>query len=845
MDPKSTQRWRRTAVVAAVGWALLAFVAALIAKAEVELRPRPPVVPVALAGDYWIVQWRNRAAEEAGVAVGDRVLAVDGRLADRRLHRRLGELHDGVANLYRIGKRDGRVLEVALLPLHPGERRPVYGLIVDVGLPLVGFVYFAMGVVVWLLRPDRAASWAFLLFGSTMAAGLFGAGWMRAPQWDFLWLNIPLIGATTFHLFTTYPIEPSWVVRRPGLRAAAYPVALLLGALAVAEGFTDVPPGGWRTAAFFFPIAIGFFILGMLVVERRRMPEGDGRDRADVVLLGALLSFLPLLLVAVAQFFLRTAMPWFLAFLWFFIFPLAVGYGIVRKQLFDIRGVARSSVAYGFTTLAVTGLFALLITSADAAFARVNINARSPWFSVVFLFFAILALNPLRDRIQGFVDAWFDRDRRSYRRAVREISEAMVSMLSIKEIVDRILVALTDTMGLERAMVLILDDDQRALRPAASRGDWGEEGLGFELPADHAVARQLWMRRWILARESFDDERDVEIRETCRDVFDTLEVELLVPILFGVDLLGVIAVGRKLSGERLDASDRSLLRTLANQSAIAIENAKAYDEIAQLNETLEARVDERTRELRDAQEQLLQAEKMKSLGQLVAGVAHELNNPISFVHANIQLIDEYVAKIADREASPKEVARARGALAKLIARSREGTERVKQIVQDLRTFSRMDQADLREVDLHEALDRTMGLMESRCKDCVAIERDYGEIPLVRCLPGQVNQVFLNLLMNACDAIDGTGTIRVVTRPIAGGVRLEFHDTGRGIPPEVHNRIFDPFFTTKPVGEGTGLGLSLSHSIVERHGGRMSVASEPGKGTTFIIELPVDAAAADA
>jgi signal transduction histidine kinase len=299
-------------------------------------------------------------------------------------------------------------------------------------------------------------------------------------------------------------------------------------------------------------------------------------------------------------------------------------------------------------------------------------------------------------------------------------------------------------------------------------------------------------------------------------------------------------VGRKLSGERLDAPDRSLLRTLANQSAIAIENAKAYDEIAQLNETLEARVEDRTQELRFAQQQLMQAEKMKSLGQLVAGVAHELNNPIGFVHANIQLIDEYVQKITGPNATPEEMARAREALTKLIARSKEGTERVKQIVQDLRSFSRMDQAELQEVDLHEELDRTIGLMEPHCKDCITVEREYGELPRVRCFSGQLNQVFLNLLMNACDAIEAKGTIRIRTSPTDGGVRLEFSDDGSGIPPDTLTRIFDPFFTTKPVGKGTGLGLSISHGIVERHGGTLSVVSEPGHGTIFTLDLPLDA-----
>ena len=405
---------------------------------------------------------------------------------------------------------------------------------------------------------------------------------------------------------------------------------------------------------------------------------------------------------------------------------MAVGYGIVRRQLFEVRSVAKSSAAYGAATLAITGVFAFLITFADAAVSRLNISFR--WFQVTFLFFAILAFNPLRNRLQNLVDRFFDRDRETYRVAVREISEAMVSMLSLPEIADRILLALTDTMGVERAMVMMVDDEGKVLRSAASRGEWDEDDLALEIRSDHPIWKHLWMRREDLSRVDFDDEPDVEYREACRDVFDTLEVELLVPILYGVDLLGVIAVGRKISGDRLVGDDRTLLRTLANQSSIAIENAKAFDEIAKLNETLEARVEERTAELQDTQAQLVQAEKMKSLGQLVAGVAHELNNPIGFVHANLQLLDEYVRKFVEAQRSGGDTERAREAITKLLARSREGTERVKKIVQDLRTFSRMDHAELQDVDLHEEIERTLALMEPRFKNGIAVERDYGEHP---------------------------------------------------------------------------------------------------------------------
>jgi signal transduction histidine kinase len=160
-------------------------------------------------------------------------------------------------------------------------------------------------------------------------------------------------------------------------------------------------------------------------------------------------------------------------------------------------------------------------------------------------------------------------------------------------------------------------------------------------------------------------------------------------------------------------------------------------------------------------------------------------------------------------------------------------------VQDLRTFSRMDQAAVSEADLNEEVERTLTLMEPRFKDGINVVRDFdATLPRVRCLAGQMNQVFMNLLMNSCDALEGRGTIRLRSQRTRSGVRLEFSDDGPGIPEDVQNRIFEPFFTTKPVGQGTGLGLSLSHGIIERHGGRMWVSSTPGEGATFIIELPL-------
>ncbi len=839
MNPVSTLRVRRLTGMLAASWALLAVGLSLFALFASSDGPVLPVSSSFVAG-VSVIHSASPEALAAGVEPGDRILAVDGIPLIRLIQQGYRRLDVGQTNEYTVQKRDGSQLTVKLRPV-PLESvvRPIDA-VIHLALVLVSVLYIAVGLAVWWNKPGTAPAWALLLFCSSMSVLIATALRVDMIPWSAsrVMADLPFIGATTFHLFTTYPIEPLWIVRHRRIRIIPYALAFLIFCGVVAEQLVGPTVDRMASVAFLYGVCLSLLSLVVLASQRRRAREAGIGDRADLMLVAGVVSFLPALVVLITEFFVPTPFPWYVAMLWVAFFPIAVGYGMLRNQLFEFRLVAKSSAAYGAATFMITGVFAFMITFADELIARYGVNVRS--VQVAFLFFAILAFNPLRERMQGLVDRLFDRDRARYRQAVREISEAMVSMLSLNEIGDRILVALTDTMGVGRAMVLLFSENEKMLRPAAWRGDWDEEDINAEIPSEHPIWKHLWMRREELVRADFDEEPDPEVREECWDIYDTLEVELLVPILFGVDLLGVIAVGRKLSGDRLAADDRQLLRTLANQSSIAIENAKAFDEIAKLNESLEARVEARTQELRDAQNQLMQSEKMSALGQLVAGVAHELNNPIGFVHANLQLLDEFIEKLREAQKAGAETESIREAISRLLTRSREGTERVKQIVQDLRTFSRMDQADLQVVDLHEEVDRTLALMEPRLKNRIRVVRDYGELPEVRCYPSQLNQVFLNLLMNACDALDGGGTITICTARSDLGVRLEFRDDGPGIPPEVQSRIFDPFFTTKDVGKGTGLGLSLSHGIIERHGGRFLVYSDPREGTSFVIDLPLDA-----
>jgi two-component system NtrC family sensor kinase len=282
-------------------------------------------------------------------------------------------------------------------------------------------------------------------------------------------------------------------------------------------------------------------------------------------------------------------------------------------------------------------------------------------------------------------------------------------------------------------------------------------------------------------------------------------------------------------------------------------------ELALLKEKEEQRA--LIRKLEDVHSQLLQSEKMASIGQLAAGVAHEINNPIGFVYSNLGTLEKYVqdafgmlelyehaeGSITDSEVLNRlqtakkklDLAYLKTDLRALMDESRDGITRVKVIVQNLKDFSHADVSDeWRFADLHKGLDSTLSIVNNEIKYKADVVKKYGDIPSVECLPSQLNQVFMNLLVNAAHAIEAHGTITIRTGMEKDEVWVDIADTGQGIPPENLQKIFDPFFTTKPIGKGTGLGLSLAYGIVQKHHGRMEVQSEMGKGATFRVWLPV-------
>ena len=481
---------------------------------------------------------------------------------------------------------------------------------------------------------------------------------------------------------------------------------------------------------------------------------------------------------------------------------------------------ARRAAYYRILTGAVLAVYGVLVF---VVVLQAGSVLGSPAFPILFTLALLLLFDPLRTRLQALVDRVFSRTRYDGARVLATVGGELAATLARDRIVGLVESCVEEAIpnAGTRLVIARAGDGSLAGVPAP---------LGERLRAGEVIP----------------------VRDAAADGF--ADAELLVPLVFRDQLSGVLAVGRKRSGLGYGTDDVEFLRALGNQAAIALASAATYEALVALNARLEEGVRERTAqleganrdlaeayaELKNAEVQLVRSEKMASLGRLVAGVAHEINNPVSFIATSVGPLRRRLEN-ASTEAPP-EVARLLGEAREIVDVMARGAERTAAIVKDLRVFSRLGEATRKRVDLHDGLEVTIRLLEPRWRDRITIHRDYGQLPPVECDPAQLNQVFMNLLANACDAIAGKGNVWIATRAGEHDVSVSVRDDGVGMTAEVLGRVFDPFFTTKDVGKGTGLGLAISHGVVAAHGGRIEAESAPGAGACFRVVLPVAASA---
>jgi len=471
-------------------------------------------------------------------------------------------------------------------------------------------------------------------------------------------------------------------------------------------------------------------------------------------------------------------------------------------------------------------------------------------------------------------------------RLVNHITTQTRLSLDVKKILPEAIAQLLEALAVDRCLVHLveaLSEDDSAMDSTTSAGDsnvFRRKHL-FEAcrepfpPSINDFDTNGPITRWVIHHR-----RQVVISDITRDgrigsnnaEYQQAQIKssLVVPVQTSGRLYAILYLNQCGSIRYWSKDDQKLAQAVADQLAISIQQAHLYHQTRQQAQASAAQarhLAQALEELKRTQAQLIQSEKMSSLGKLVAGVAHELNNPVSFIYGNIPYVERYMTDLLrlveqyqqqggvedhhlQQLAAEIEWHFLKQDLPRLLQSMKDGSARIREIVDSLRNFARLDESSCKVVDLHDGLNSTLTILSSQLDPAIAIHQQYGQLPSIECYPAALNQVFMNLLLNAVEALEQTGEsekhLRITTElcpPLTEScpwVRVSISDNGCGIPPEIQTKIFDPFFTTKDVGRGHGLGLAVSYqTVVQQHQGRLLFTSTPGQGSTFVVEIPVN------
>jgi two-component system NtrC family sensor kinase len=531
-----------------------------------------------------------------------------------------------------------------------------------------------------------------------------------------------------------------------------------------------------------------------------------------------------------------------------FIPIVLLAFAVLKHDLLDIGIVVQKSLVYSLLTGLLTGSYALIIISFDQLFKGIGREA-----SIYFLvfFFLVIVFDPLKKRVQVIIDRVLFRGKYDYQKTLTALSDAMASMLNLDEIVEKALEALTGAMSLNWGFVMLVDEREGQFQVHSQMGN-SLIPKAISITRSSPLIREIGRRKREVTRHNVAEWSNAcEDGAVLREDFGKLGGTVIIPMVFKGEIKGLLVLGNKKSGGLFTPEDLELLRTLANQCAISIENAKAYQVIESLKNNLEKIVERRTRELTRALEErektqdlLIRSESLATVGALVAGVAHELNNPIASVSSLVQsAVETLEAMPVGQPVKAEGNAGAGVELINDLKFSLKELDRAGGIVASLLGISRQTHEDSEPVALNDVCKDALKVLYNQHKGTgIHILEAYAEtLPEIRGNAANLAQVCLNIIGNAIQVVDRQlGRIVVSTGydPYRKMVVFECEDNGPGITEGVMKDIFKPFFTTKEVGKGTGLGLYISHEIVCRHNGKVFAENDSLGGATFRVELPV-------
>jgi signal transduction histidine kinase len=543
--------------------------------------------------------------------------------------------------------------------------------------------------------------------------------------------------------------------------------------------------------------ASGATLIASLADGAARGASPLARRRARVVLVGALVAFLIPLVALLGSVLFGEHVSFSLLAMGGFIFPASIGYAIARHDLFEADRVVKLSLVYTALTLMVSLLYAGTVVLADRLVAESPVS-RSPLFPIGFVMLALATIVPLRDRVQRAVDRLFYRGRVDFKDTVARASGRMTTLLDRDAIVEHVTSTLRDVLFVDGATVWERDGEALVRRGGSGRLPLTDPGL---------VAFEAHGR--MLSRDEVEESiRLRPVRSALRALFVALDASLLVPLLHQGRSTGVLTIGRKAAGGGLSADDVDVLATLANETAIALANASAVEQ------------------LDAAREGLRRAEHLAAIGELSAAVAHGIRNPLAGIRLAAQIGLEHTTADGPVRESLQDV------LAEV--------DKLEAQVRGILDFARPFEPRLEATDLPALVHSVLETLTSRLDAVgVAVAVDMPrDLPRVRADRAHLGQAFQELVANAIEAMPAGGRLTVSAAPSGNGVpriRLAVADSGPGVPAEMRERIFGIFTTTKQT--GTGVGLAVVRKIVERHGGRVTVEQAEPHGARFVIELP--------
>lgn len=526
---------------------------------------------------------------------------------------------------------------------------------------------------------------------------------------------------------------------------------------------------------------------------------------------------------------------------WSFIPLTLFAVGLFKHDLLDMGILIKKSLIYSLLTAFLTCLYALLIIVVNAVFKDVRFS-NSIYFPIFFFVLIAFVFGPLKSFVQNFVDRVFYKGKYDYQKTIKHVSRMIVSVLDYDAIAKLLTDTVVDTMLVEHCCVFLWDSSKHHFVNFSSNTKQANLDPPVKWPKESALAEfmkthhQSIIKRKMTRHVSAADKKDV------LSDLEILKAEIVLPLLFEEQLYGFIVLGEKRSGHLFTQEDVDLLETLASQSALALENARSYKIIEDLNKGLERKVEERTRALKEAltekertQEQLIRSESLAAIGQLVAGVAHELNNPLTTVTSLVQATIEDIEQLASKFSLDADM------IDDLKFADRE-LDRARSIVSSLLGLSRQTQTYSESVDINSVVKDALRILYNQYKHCKLniVEAYAKDLPDIKGNFANLGQVALNIIQNAIQAVmDSKGTIFLSTHFDVNAMQVVFlcRDTGPGIPGDIQEDIFKPFFTTKAVGKGTGLGLYICHEIISKHDGTLRHQKNNETGAAFEVRLP--------